>query len=155
MDPMSSNFYPIISAILANVLAQLLKPLFYYLRTGEKDLSSIFESGGFPSSHTSLVVGLTMSYGYLSGFQSQYFFISLVFSLTVIYDAANVRYYAGQNIKMTKQLIQDIEILTQTTLENPVYREKIKDVLGHKWVEVIGGFLLGLITASVLYFFQG
>ncbi|QIK69328.1 divergent PAP2 family protein [Erysipelothrix sp. HDW6C] len=152
---MSSNLYPIISAVVANLLAQLLKPFFYYLRTGEKDLSFIFESGGFPSSHTSLVVGLTMAYGYLSNFQSQFFFISLVFSLTVIYDAANVRYYAGQNIKMTKQLIQDIEVLTQTTLENPVYREKIKEVLGHKWVEVIGGFLLGFITASILYFFQG
>lgn len=53
---------------------------------------------------------------------------------------ANVRYYAGQNIKITKQLIQDIEVLTQTTLENPIYRQKIKEVLGHKWVEVVGDF---------------
>ncbi|WP_331836930.1 hypothetical protein [Erysipelothrix piscisicarius] len=46
----------------------------------------------------------------------------------MIYDAANVRYYAEQNIKITKQLIQDIEVLTQTTLENPIYRQKIKEV---------------------------
>ncbi|CAM4140063.1 divergent PAP2 family protein [Erysipelothrix inopinata] len=151
---MGDNYYPIVSALVANILAQAFKPLFYYLKTGKKDLSLVFESGGFPSSHTSLVVALTLSYGYLSNFQSQYFFIAMVFSLTVIYDAANVRYYAGQNIKITKQLIQDIETLTQTTLDNPVYRQKIKDVLGHKWVEVIGGFLVGFITASVLYFWR-
>lgn len=152
---MSTTFYPIISAIVANVLAQALKPLFYFIRTGEKDWGLLFDSGGFPSSHTSLVTGLTFSYGFLSNFQSEYFFICLVFSLTIIYDAANVRYYAGRNIKMTKQLVQDIEILTKTTLDNPVYREKIKEVLGHKWVEVVGGLLLGFITASILYFFQG
>lgn len=149
---MSSLYYPIISAIVANLLAQLLKPVFYYIRTGEFDLSLITESGGFPSSHTSLVTGLTFSYGFLSGFKSEFFFISMVFSLTVIYDAANVRYYAGQNIKMTKQLIRDIEILTSTTLDNPVYREKIKEVLGHKWVEVVGGFLVGFIVSSIFYF---
>ncbi|AZK43581.1 MULTISPECIES: divergent PAP2 family protein [Erysipelothrix] len=151
---MSDNFYPIVSALVANILAQVLKPFFHYLKTGEKNLSMIFESGGFPSSHTALVIGLTLALGYQSGFSSQYFFISLVFSLTVIYDAANVRYYAGQNIKITKQLIQDIEVLTQTTLENPIYRQKIKEVLGHKWVEVVGGFLLGFITASLLYFMR-
>lgn len=152
---MSLKYYPIITAILANTLAQLLKPLFHYLKTGEKDFSLIFESGGFPSSHTALVVGLTFALGYQSRFESDSFFIASVFSLTVIYDAANVRYYAGQNIKMTKQLIQDFEALTQITLDNPVYREKIKDVLGHKWVEVIGGFLLGFITASILYLLRG
>ena len=56
-----------------------------------------------------------------------------------------------ENIKMTKALIQDFEALTQVKLDNPVYRQKIKDVLGHKWVEVIGGFLVGFITASIMY----
>lgn len=148
---MSLKYYPIIAAVCANILAQLLKPFFHYLKTGEKDLSLVFESGGFPSSHTALVIALTFALGYQSQFSSESFFIAAVFSLTVIYDAANVRYYAGQNIKMTKALIQDIETLTQVTLDNPVYRQKIKDVLGHKWVEVIGGFLIGFITASIMY----
>lgn len=148
---MSLKFYPIIAALCANIIAQALKPFFHYLKTGERDLSLIFESGGFPSSHTALVVALTFALGYVSRFQSESFFIAAVFSLTVIYDAANVRYYAGQNIKMTKALIHDIETLTQVTLDNPVYRQKVKDVLGHKWVEVVGGVLVGFITASVLY----
>lgn len=151
---MLNEYYPLIAAITSNIAAQALKPLFYYLRTGKRNLSLFFESGGFPSSHSSMVVGLTLALAYQYGFNSVYFFIAFIFSLTVIYDAGNVRYYSGQNIKMTKQLISDIEILTKTKLENPVYQEKIKDVLGHKWVEIIGGILVGFIIASSLFFIK-
>ena len=75
------TFYPLISAILANLLAQLFKPLFYYLRTGKRDLSLVAESGGFPSSHTSMVIGLTFAIAYQEGFDSNFFFICVVFSL--------------------------------------------------------------------------
>lgn len=151
---MPQEIYPLVAAITANIIAQLLKPFFHYLKTGERDLSLVFESGGFPSSHTALVIGLTLAIAYQYGFTSVYFYISFVFSLTVIYDAANVRYYSGQNIKMTKQLIADIETLTQHQLTNPVYQQKIKDVLGHKWVEIFGGLLLGFVVASTLYFIR-
>lgn len=151
---MPNDVYPIASAILANVLAQLLKPFFHYLKTKEVDAGLSLESGGFPSSHTALVTGLTLALGYQFSFSSTYFYIAFVFSLTVIYDAGNVRYYAGQNIRMTKQLISDFEVMTQKKLENPLYQQKIKDVLGHKWVEILGGILVGFITASCLFFIR-
>lgn len=146
--------YPIVAAISANILAQLLKPLFHYLKTRERNFKLILESGGFPSSHTSLVVALTFAIGYQDLFSSTFFYISFVFSLIVIYDAANVRYYAGQNIQMTKQLIKDIENLTQTKLDDPVYLQKVKVVLGHKWVEVFGGVVVGFLMASLMYFIR-
>lgn len=149
---MSIKYYLIIAAVTANILAQLLKPVFHYFKTGKRDLSFVFESGGFPSSHTALVVALTFALGFTSDFSSEGFFISAVFSLTVIFDAANVRYYAGQNIRITKALIEDLETLSQTPLANPVYQEKLKEVLGHKWIEVFGGFVLGSLHASILYF---
>lgn len=145
-------YYVIISALLANFLAQVLKPFFHYLRTGETKYSLFVESGGFPSSHTSMVVALTLAIALKEGFTSNIFYISFVFSLITIYDAANVRYYAGQNIAVTKQLILDIETLMQTKLSDPVYLKKIKTVLGHQWVEVFGGVILGLVVPSVLYF---
>lgn len=145
-------YYALISALLANIFAQTLKPVFHYLRTGEKNLGMIFESGGFPSSHTSMVVALTFALAYKEGFDSNAFFISAVFSLITIYDAANVRYYAGQNIAITRQLIKDFESLTQKKLSDPLYLMKFKTVLGHKWIEVFGGFLLGVLVPSLLYF---
>lgn len=145
-------YYVLLSAIISNFLAQALKPLFHYIRTGERSFGMFFESGGFPSSHTSMVVALTFAIAYKEGFDSNAFFISAVFSLITIYDAANVRYYAGQNIAITRQLIHDIEALTQTKLSDPVYLMKFKTVLGHKWIEVFGGIILGISVPSVLYF---
>ena len=77
--------------------------------------------------------------------------VSGLFSLTVIYDAANVRYYSGQNIQLTRQLIDDMQKLLKTNFENPIYQENIKQVLGHKWVEIFGGIIVGLLTSYLIY----
>ena len=71
---MSMKYYPVIAAITANIIAQLLKPVFYYFKTGNKDIRYIFESGGFPSSHTSMVVALTFALGFTSDFSSDAFY---------------------------------------------------------------------------------
>ncbi|MCI5773537.1 MAG: divergent PAP2 family protein, partial [Erysipelotrichaceae bacterium] len=73
------------------------------------------------------------------------------FSVVIIYDAANVRYYSGVNIRIVKQLIKDLKEQTNVDLSDPVYLEKTKDVLGHRWVEVFGGILLGIIVASIMF----
>lgn len=152
---MIHKLFPLIAAVLANSIAQLMKPFFHYFTTRTWDFSQVFESGGFPSSHTSLVVALAFALGLQSNFLSNEFFIATVFSFTVIYDAANVRYYSGQNIRLTRQLIEDVEVLLKTNFEKPIYQEKIKQVLGHKWVEVFGGVLLGLLCAFLLYLWIG
>ena len=61
----------------------------------------------FPSSHSSTVTALSISIGLSEGFDSALFAITCVFSFIVVYDAANVRYYAGKNIQLTKQLISE------------------------------------------------
>ena len=145
------NIYPISAAILANLLAQVLKPYFLYRKTKRFDIHQTIASGGFPSSHSSTVTALSTAIALQQGIESTYFAISLIFSIIVIYDAVNVRYYAGKNIQLTKQLVSDLEKINQTTFDNPIYHEKIKTVLGHKLIEVIGGIGLGLIVALLIY----
>lgn len=145
------NIYPITAAILANLLAQVLKPYFLYRKTKRFDIHQTIASGGFPSSHSSTVTALSTAIALQQGVESTYFAISLIFSIIVIYDAVNVRYYAGKNIQLTKQLVSDLEKINQTTFDNPIYHEKIKTVLGHKLIEVIGGIGLGLIIALLIY----
>lgn len=145
------NIYPITAAILANLLAQVLKPYFLYRKTKRFDIHQTIASGGFPSSHSSTVTSLSTAIALQQGIESTYFAISLIFSIIVIYDAVNVRYYAGKNIQLTKQLVSDLEKINQTTFDNPIYHEKIKTVLGHKLIEVIGGIGLGLIVALLIY----
>ena len=39
--------------------------------------------------------------------------------------------------------MKDVQETLNTEFDDPIYSVKIKDVLGHKWVEVIGGICLG------------
>lgn len=145
-------FYPICAAILANIVAQILKPFFLYFRTRKFDIHQTIASGGFPSSHASTVTALSTAIGLHKGFHSTYFAIALIFSLIVIYDAVNVRYYAGKNIQLTKQLISDLEEMSKLHFSDPIYQEKIKSVLGHKFIEAIGGVFLGICISYILWF---
>lgn len=145
------SFYPLAVALIANLLAQILKPFFLYIRTKKFDIHQCIACGGFPSSHSSTVSGLTLAIGLSEGFDSTLFAITCVFSFIVIYDAANVRYYAGRNIQLTKQLIIDLEKLKGLKFSDPIYHERIKSVLGHKYIEVLGGLVLGTLVALVLF----
>ena len=40
-------------------------------------------------------------------------------------------------------------------LDDPIYFEKIKDVLGHRMIEAIGGFVLGIAITLILALFNG
>ena len=148
---MLGNWYTIVSAFLAIVLAQVLKPVIRYALTGKWESSLALASGGFPSSHSAGVFACALAIGLKHNFQSDLFAVSLVFAIVIAYDAMNVRYYAGQNIQITRQLIKDISELSHIKLDDPIYFTKMKDVLGHKRIEVFGGIILGLATAAILF----
>lgn len=83
-----SSIYPLVAALLANVIAQVLKPIVLYFRTKELDVHQCIACGGFPSSHSSTVTALTIAIGMNEGFDSALFAITCVFSFIVIYDAS-------------------------------------------------------------------
>lgn len=147
-------YYTLVAPFSAIILAQALKPLIHYLMSKELDWKYLVASGGFPSSHTAGVSAVTLAIGLKQNFSSDLFAVTLIIALVISYDAMNVRYYAGQNIQITQQLIRDITEISQIQLDDPIYFTKMKDVLGHKWFEVIGGILLGIAVAGVLYWFQ-
>lgn len=142
---MLENLFPLWIALASNVAAQVAKPFIYYYRTGKFDIRYTIACGGFPSSHTSTVTALSVAVGIVEGFDSTLFAIAIIFSFIVIYDAVNVRYYAGKNIQLTKQLINDLSDMIKLPLDDPIYHEKMKDVLGHRLVEAIGGFVVGIV----------
>lgn len=146
---------PFWAAIISNVLAQTIKPIITYLKTKEFNYKQAFASGGFPSSHTATVSALSLGVGINEGFTSTIFSVTLAFSLIVMYDAINVRYYAGKNIELTKKLIQDLSDNKIFDPNNPIYEEKLKIVLGHKKMEAVGGLFLGCIVTLILYLLIG
>ena len=146
------TMYPFWAGVISAVLAQALKPFFNYIKTHEWNWSLLKDSGGFPSSHSAMVSALALAVGIQEQFSSTIFAVTLTVAVIVVYDAANVRYYSGQNIKITQQLVKDVQTQLKTEFDNPIYKIKIKDVLGHKWVEIIGGMALGVIVALVFHY---
>ena len=145
-----SSLYPLVTALLSNILAQVLKTVVYYYRTGKWDFHWVIASGGYPSSHSSTVTALSLSIGIQEGFDSAIFAVTTIFSFIVMYDACHVRYYSGKNIELTQQLVKDLREMTGLHFDDPIYQEKLKNVLGHKFVEVIGGFVVGLAVPLIL-----
>lgn len=145
-----SSLYPLVTALLSNILAQVLKTVVYYYRIGKWDFHWVIASGGFPSSHSSTVTALSLSIGIQEGFDSAIFAVTTIFSFIVMYDACHVRYYSGKNIELTQQLVKDLREMTGLHFDDPIYQEKLKNVLGHKLVEVIGGFVVGLAVPLIL-----
>lgn len=152
---MLENLFPLWAALLANVIAQVSKPFFYYYRTGKFDIRYTIACGGFPSSHTSTVTALTLSVAIMEGIDSTLFQIAAIFSFIVIYDAVNVRYYAGKNIQLTKQLINDLTEMIKLPLDDPIYHERMKDVLGHRITEAVGGFFVGVVVPLIAAWMMG
>lgn len=148
------QLYPIWVSIVAMAITQALKPFFYYLQHKSWNFKLLVDSGGLPSSHSSMVTSLVLSVGLLEKFSSTIFAVTVVFAFITMYDAANVRYYAGRNIQLTRRLIEDLkatELYTES-LDDPIYDMRIKEILGHKWFEVVSGATLGLIIAGLSYF---
>ncbi|MDI9540140.1 MAG: divergent PAP2 family protein [Bacillota bacterium] len=148
-----NKFYVPVAAASACILAQLLKPVGHYLIHRNWNPRLVFSSGDMPSSHSALVSALTLAIGLTDGFDTNVFYISLCFSVIVCYDAANVRFYAGKNISVTQKLIDDLKDLfgSNIVLNDKIYMDKMKGVLGHTYFEVTGGVILGLIVSYLYY----
>lgn len=147
---------PLLIALFALATAQMLKPILYYIVYKEWNFKIITASGGLPSSHSALVSSLATSIGLIEGFSSSMFSITMVFAIVVMYDAANVRYYAGKNIELTRCLIDDLQKMDLyiNKFTDPIYDEKIKDILGHNWIEVYSGAVLGIVIAIIYLVFM-
>ena len=71
------EMYPFWSAIVSAVLAQFLKPVFYWLVHREWKWNLVKDSGGFPSSHSAMVSALALSVGIRESFNSTIFAVTM------------------------------------------------------------------------------
>lgn len=99
-------------------------------------------SGGMPSSHTSFSTSITMLMGLNFGFDSPFFALSLVFTLIVAYDAMGLRMQSGKQAEAINLIVDEL-----FSNDIKVNFGKLKEELGHKPLEVVGGIMLGIISA--------
>lgn len=149
------KYFPLICGAAGCIIAQLVKPFCYYAIHRKWRPELFYLNGSMPSSHSALVSALAIAVGIKEGVDSTMFALALALACIVCFDAANVRYYAGQNISVTQKLIDDLKELSELKIdfEDPIYAKKMKDVLGHTYVEVAGGIILGIIVALLFSLF--
>ncbi len=124
----------IIIPLLGIIISQIIKFIIESIKYKKILVNRLLNgSGGLPSSHAVLVSSLTsliyLNYGY-----SEYFAISLIFSLIILYDAVGVRYEVGKHAK----------ILNEITNNKP-----LKELIGHTLIEVLCGIFLGIIVSII------
>ena len=134
-----------LAAMLGWFLGQFLKVPIENLLKRRWNWALWFSSGGMPSSHSSLMVSTTLSIGLYYGFGSPLFALAFAISMIVVYDAAGVRRQAGYHA-------QKINLLFEELLSGrPIPQERLKEVLGHTPRQVIGGVILGVLIAFMVY----
>ena len=146
MHPVSGilHNHVLFTALIGWFLAQALKIPIYYLVEGKWDWHRFHGSGGMPSSHTSMVVSASIMLGALNGFDSAVFAAAVVFSSVVMYDATGVRRETGRQAVVINRILQDVLINGR-----PISNVELKELVGHKPIEVAAGALLGIAIAVV------
>lgn len=130
-------------AVLAWFVAQALKIPTYWIIEKELNWKRIMGSGGMPSSHTSFVTALTIMVGFTEGFDTAAFAICFTLSAIVMYDATGVRRETGTQGQVINQILRSVFIDGK-----PISEDNLKEMVGHKPIEVLAGLVLGVITAA-------
>jgi uncharacterized protein len=134
----------ILAPIVAWTIAQAAKVVLYSVRERRLNLRVLAVTGGMPSSHSAIVMGLTTAIGKYSGPSSPQFAIALIFSFVVMYDAAGLRRAAGRQAAILNRLVEDLVHM------RGVQEQKLRELLGHTPVEVLVGAVLGVVVGLIL-----
>ncbi|KAG6396443.1 hypothetical protein SASPL_142593 [Salvia splendens] len=147
--PSNSIFsnYPLLSALFAFAIAQLLKVFSTWYKENNWDFKQLVGSGGMPSSHSATVAALAVAIGFQQGFGGSQFGLALILALVVMYDATGVRLHAGRQAEVLNQIIYELPS------EHPLAESRpLRELLGHTPPQVVAGAMLGLVTAATGHF---
>jgi acid phosphatase family membrane protein YuiD len=134
----------LLAPLVAWTIAQVAKVLLTSYRQRRLNLRVLAETGGMPSSHSAIVMGLTAAIGKYSGFTSAAFAIALIFTFVVMYDAAGLRRAAGKQAEVLNRLVEDLVHM------RGVQEQRLRELLGHTPLEVIVGAAIGLVVGILL-----
>jgi acid phosphatase family membrane protein YuiD len=141
--------YALVIGILSVIISQTTKIITTLIAEKKILPWMILSNGGMPSSHTAFVISVTISIALTVGMASPVFAVAAMMAMIVINDAMGVRYEAGKHAFVLNQLIADLKELSLSDLPND---KKLKELLGHKPIEVFGGIVAGTIVAIIGYF---
>ena len=119
------------------VVTIFLKWIYIKLKTWKVDITWALWSWWMPSVHSSVVVSLATAVALKHWIWSDFFAISMAFTVIIIYDAINVRFEAWQHAIQINEFI---------------WKKKFKESLWHLPSEAFAWSLLGIFIAIILYY---
>jgi uncharacterized protein len=134
----------ILAPVVAWAIAQAAKVILTSMRQRRLNLRVLAETGGMPSSHAAIVMGMSTAVGKYAGVSSAAFAIALIFSFVVMYDAAGLRRAAGRQAEVLNRLVEDLVHM------RGMQEQRLRELLGHTPVEVVVGALLGVGVGLIL-----
>ena len=94
-----------------------------------------------PSSHVAGAACLAASVGLGYGFDSVLFALAASFAIVVMFDAQGVRRATGKQARILNKMTDDIY------WQGKIHDGRLRELIGHTPLEVIGGFLVGVLIA--------
>ncbi|CAN8269411.1 unnamed protein product [Cochlearia groenlandica] len=159
----------LIAAGVSAAIGQISKPFTSVVLYGKKlDFRTVFQAGGFPSTHSSSVVAAATAIAFERGFDDSIFGLSVVYAALIMYDAQGVRREVGKHAKLLNKLSandlrsEDLRLKGNESNKSLESKEMIieqvsppllplKESIGHTEVEVIAGALFGFLVSFGVY----
>jgi acid phosphatase family membrane protein YuiD len=129
--------------MLSWVIAQTIKVVLGIIRQRKFDFRWFVGTGGMPSSHVAGASCLATATGLEYGFSSIYFALAATFAIVVMFDAQGVRRATGRQARILNKITEDIY------WQGRIEEKRLRELIGHTPVEVIAGFLLGIVIALI------
>jgi uncharacterized protein len=150
--------FPFWASLAAIFFAQFIKVPIHFIATKKLDWSLLTSTGGMPSSHSAAVTALTTGVALESSLHSPIFAISAIFAIITMFDASGVRRQAGEQAIVLNQLVADFNKLVEDVKswpkkEEQEKRNELKELLGHKPIEVFFGGITGVFLTLALYYY--
>lgn len=135
----------LITTICAWLIAQGFKVIIGLIVQKKLDFRWFIGTGGMPSSHAAGAACLATAIGLEYGFNSVYFALAASFAIVVMFDAQGVRRATGKQARILNKITEDIY------WQGRIDEARLREFIGHTPIEVIAGFLLGIIIALLAH----
>lgn len=132
-----------ITMLSAWLIAQTLKVILGIVQKRRLDFRLFVGTGGMPSSHAAGASCLAAAIGFEYGFDSVYFALAASFAIVVMFDAQGVRRATGKQARILNKITDDIY------WQGKIHDGRLRELIGHTPLEVIGGFFLGVLIAML------
>ncbi|MFW6220219.1 MAG: CDP-archaeol synthase [Nanoarchaeota archaeon] len=136
--------YLILSVILSVFFAQIFKFLVSFFKENKFIISKLWDTGGMPSSHSSLASSLILGVYLIDGF-SLLFIVTFFICSVIVRDAFGIRKDVSDQAVILNKIIVDLKLKKRLNLL------KLKELVGHSFVQVIFGLISGIVITLIVF----